>query len=137
MRSVQHKINVFIRAHQAEPGPPLGTILGNLGLNATKFCNEFNSFTGDLPEYFHLQVEISILDDKSFVIKAELPSIGAILSLLKQERTFKRGAKEITEAFIRRSDVVELAMLKLPQEPLERAVPIVCGTALAAGLKID
>jgi ribosomal protein L11 len=136
MTSVQHKINVFIRSQQAEPGPPLGTVLGNLGLNATKFCKEFNEFTEELPAYFYLQVEISILDDKSFAIKAALPSIGFILSLLKQERILKRGPKETIEYFVHSSDIVELAMLKLPQEPLERAVPIICGTALAADLKV-
>lgn len=137
MSITQSKIHIFIRSQQAEAGPPLGTVLGNLGLNATKFCKDFNDFTKELPAYFYLQVEISILEDKSFVIKAKLPSIGFILSLLKQERVVKKGTKETIEYFVRRSDVVELAMLKLPQEQLERAVPIVCGTILAADLKIE
>lgn len=137
MKLPQDKINIFIRSQLAEAGPPLGTVLGNLGLNATKFCKDFNEFTLELPTYFYLQVEISVLEDKSFAIKASLPSIGFILSLLKQEKTIKKGTKEIVEAFVTRSDIVELAMLKLPREPLERAVPIVCGTVLAAGLKIE
>jgi len=137
MQAVQSKIHIFIRSQQAEAGPPLGTVLGNLGLNATKFCKEFNDFTKELPQYFYLQVEISVLEDKSFAIKAKLPSIGFILSLLKQERVIKKGVKESIEYFVRRSDVVELAMLKLPMESLERAVPIICGTVLAADLKIE
>lgn len=130
------KITIFLRSQLAEAGPPLGTVLGNLGLNATKFCKEFNEFTKELPTYFYLQVEISILDDKSFAIKAHLPSIGFILSLLRQERSVKKAGKLYMDYVVPLKGIVELALLKLPQARLEVAVPIVIGTVLAANLKI-
>ena len=41
------KVSIYLRAQMAESGPPLGTVLGNLGVNTVKFCKEFNDFTKD------------------------------------------------------------------------------------------
>lgn len=132
-----HKISIFIRSQQAEAGPPLGTVLGNMGLNATKFCKEFNDYTKELPIYFYLQVEVSILEDKSFGIKARLPNIGFILGMLKREKLLKKGGKELIVQVIPLKDLIEVTLFKLPGRPLRESLPMVIGTALAAGLKIE
>lgn len=133
---VLYKIEIFLRSQLAESGPPLGTILGNLGLNATKFCKEFNDFTKDLPTYFFVRAVISVLEDKSFSIKVKLPNIGFIISLLKFERSFVNGGKTIRENCITAENVVALAKFKFPAMPLEKSIPIVCGSILSSGLKI-
>jgi ribosomal protein L11 len=133
---VLYKIEVFLRSQLAEPGPPLGTVLGNLGLNATKFCKEFNDFTKELPTYFMLRTVISVLEDKSFSIQVFLPSIGFIISLLKFERSFLRHGKPVSVSCITAKNVVSLAKFKFPQLPLETSVPMVCGSVMSAGLKI-
>ena len=46
---VTHVKKCFLTSHAAEPVPPLGTILGNLGVNTVKFCEEFNIFSKNLP----------------------------------------------------------------------------------------
>lgn len=127
---------IFIRSQQAEATPPLGTVLGNLGLNAIKFCKEFNEFTQELPSYFYLRVFISIFEDKSFSIRVAAPTIGFILSLARYDKTSKLHGKDITEHCVSLKTIVEIARFKLPQEDITKAVPIVLGTALAAGLKV-
>jgi large subunit ribosomal protein L11 len=127
---------IFIRSQQAEATPPLGTVLGNLGLNAIKFCKEFNDFTQELPSYFYLRVFITIFEDKSFSLKVAAPTIGFILSLAKYDKTSKIHGKDIIEHCISLKTIVETARFKLPQEDLPKAVPIVLGTALSAGLKV-
>lgn len=131
------KISIFIRSQQAEAGPPLGTVLGNMGLNATKFCKEFNEYTKELPVYFYLQVEVSILEDKSFGIKVKLPNIGFILGLLKREKSVKREGKEVIIQVVTLKDVLQLTLFKLPGLPLRETLPMVMGTLLAAGLKLE
>lgn len=49
MNEVKQVITIMIRAKSAESGPPLGTVLGNIGVNAIKFAKEFNDFTENLP----------------------------------------------------------------------------------------
>jgi len=44
----------YLMSHNAEPIPPLGTILGNLGVNTMKFCEEFNFFTKKFTKLFSI-----------------------------------------------------------------------------------
>lgn len=133
---VLYRIEVFLRSQLAEAGPPLGTILGNIGLNASKFCKEFNDFTKELPTYFFVRTVITVLQDKSFIIHVKLPNTGFIISLLKVERSYVLNGKTFIESCVREKDVVQLAKFKFPRLPLELSVPTICGSLLAAGLKI-
>jgi ribosomal protein L11 len=71
MLEIKHIIFLFIRAQGAESGPPLGTVLGNVGINAIKFCQSFNDFTKELPSYFVLKVKILIMEDRSYAFSVE------------------------------------------------------------------
>jgi len=83
-------LTIYIRAGQAESGPPLGTVLGNIGVQTAKFCKEFNDFTKELPSYFLLKVRIIISENKSFSFTVKEPSVGYIISLLKKEEKIKK-----------------------------------------------
>src|SRR5450432_4062866 len=125
---ILHTVTIFLRAKMAESGPPLGTILGNLGINTIKFCNEFNDFTKDLPSYFLLKVKILILEDKSVSFTVNLPSIGKLIGLLKFDRTVEQYGKAIIQSCILTKHVVQLAKLKFPHLDLQVAMSIVCGS---------
>lgn len=73
MLEVKTIVFLFIRSQSAESGPPLGTVLGNIGVNAIKFCKEFNDYTKDLPTYFILKVKISVLEDRTYNFSVGLP----------------------------------------------------------------
>src|ERR1700722_14044120 len=126
--TVLHTVTIFLRAQMAESGPPLGTILGNLGINTIKFCKEFNDFTSDLPSYFLLKVKILILEDKSINFTVKLPSIGNLIGLLKFDRKVEQSGKEIIESCILMKHVVQLAKLKFPHLDLKFSMSIVCGS---------
>jgi len=95
-------LTIYIKAGQAETGPPLGTVLGNIGVQTVKFCKEFNDFTKELPSYFLLKVKIVINENKSYTFTIEEPPLGFIISLLKKEEKIKkkefRGGKVICES---------------------------------------
>lgn len=63
---ITHIKKCFLMSNKAEAVPPLGTILGNIGVNTIKFCEEFNTFTKDLPNYILVKVIIHILYNRSF-----------------------------------------------------------------------
>lgn len=42
-KSKKKNLIIYIYAQTAESGPPLGTILGNLGINTVKFCKDLMS----------------------------------------------------------------------------------------------
>ena len=131
------KIIIYIRANSAEAGPPLGTTLGNIGVNALKFCKEFNEFTQELPTYFLLKVEINIIENKSYSFIISLPSIGYFISLLKKEEVFKDINGYIyTILYIDSDDIFKLAKFILPKYPLQLAMKIVSGTLLSGNIYI-
>lgn len=87
--NIKHKKNIYIKSQGADPSPPLGTVLGNIGVNTVNFCNAFNSYTNKLPYYFLLKVNINIFDNRNFFFTTKLPTFGFILNLLKFERIIK------------------------------------------------
>ena len=81
--------NLYIISQSADPSPPLGTILGNLGVNTVSFCTAFNLYTKTIPTYFLLKVKISIYENRSTSFIIDAPSTGNLLSLLKFEKLLK------------------------------------------------
>lgn len=128
---------LYIKAGQAESGPPLGTILGNIGVQTVKFCKEFNEFTKDLPTYFLLRVKIVVAENKNFTFSVEMPSIGFIIYLLKKEEKIKK--KDGTDSFfyfIFFEDLVKLAKFKFPDYSLERSIKIIKGSLYSSNIHI-
>ena len=131
------KLTIYIRANSAKSGPPLGTTLGNIGVNTIKFVKEFNDFTNDLPNYFLLRTQITIVENKSFTFNVSLPSIGYIISLLKQEEIIKqKNGSMLHIHYILLEDIIKLAKLKLPDYPLDKALKIIKGSLLSSNIVI-
>jgi len=128
---------LYIKAGQAESGPPLGTILGNIGVQTIKFCKEFNDFTKELPSYFVLKVRIFILVNKNFSFTVEMPSIGYIISLLKKEEKIKKkNGEDSLLYYIQFEDLVKLAKFKFPNLNLNRSISIIKGSLYSSNIQI-
>jgi ribosomal protein L11 len=131
------KLTLYIRANSAKSGPPLGTTLGNIGVNTMKFVKEFNEFTKDLPNYFLLKTTIVIIENKSFTFNVSLPSIGFMISMLKKEEIIKdaNGTSKLI-LYILIEDFIKLAVFKFPFYPLQKSLKIIKGSLLSANIII-
>ncbi len=125
-------IELYIRAKSAETGPPLGTVLGNLGINAVKFCKEFNEFTKELPSYFLLKVKILIFEDRSYSFSILSPTTGFILMFvkLKINMDFTLKIKKGVKNTISLKNVVQLAKFKFPNLALHESIPVIIGSVI-------
>lgn len=131
------KLILYIRSNSAESGPPLGTTLGNIGVNTLKFCKEFNELTKDLPSYFLLKVTILVSENKSYTFSIELPSIGFLLYLLKHEDSFKDSNGTLHfYYYIYLEDLLKLAKFKFPSFDLEKSTRIIKGSLLSSNISI-
>lgn len=120
---------IFIQSQSADPSPPLGTVLGNLGVNTVLFCTNFNLFTKNIPSYFRLRVNIFIYENRSTSFLVNLPSTGFILGLLKFEKTvkvkvFDRQHEKIISC-VKLVEVLKLARLKFPELELRQSFNII------------
>lgn len=134
---LKFKIITYIRANTAESGPPLGTTLGNIGINAIKFCKEFNEYTQDLPNYFLLKVQINIFENKSYTFLIFLPSIGYFISILKKEEIIKDlHGFMYSNWYLTSSDFFKLVKFILPSYNLQQSIKIVSGSLVSANINL-
>lgn len=89
-QEIKTTLTIYILSQKAENSPPLGTILGNLGVNAAKFCAEFNEFTKELPEYITTSVKIIIFENKTFSFQINTPPLSSVINLVKFDKKIMR-----------------------------------------------
>lgn len=137
-KEVVKKIKLQIAAGKATPAPPVGTVLGPVGINLQDFCTKYNDATrekmGDI-----LPVEISIYDDRSFDFVIKTPP--AAFLLMKAANVKKGSSKGSSESVgsITRAQLKEIAETKLPDlnaYTVDEAMKIVEGTARNMGIKV-
>lgn len=137
---ITHIKKCFLMSNKAEAVPPLGTILGNIGVNTIKFCEEFNIFTKDLPNYFLVKVIIHIFDNRSFKFWVKSPPTGFILNLLKFEKKIKIHMHDRTNekviVCIYLKDLVQLSLFKFPGKDLTKSIPVILGSVKSMDLVV-
>lgn len=121
-------IDLFLHSNSVEAGPPLSTILGNLGLNTTKFCKEFNDFTNMLPVYFLLKVRIYVFENRTYSFVVDICSTSFLLKLLSFEYTIKifqlNKLRDVTLNCLNLEDLLKLSKFKFANFPISNSLPI-------------
>jgi len=137
-KEVVKKIKLDIEAGKANPAPPVGTVLGPVGINLQEFCTKYNEATRDKMGD-RIPVEITVYDDRTFDFIIKTPPTGFLLKkYAKINKGSAKGKNEvvgsITEAQLR-----EISKTKLPDlnaYDVEAAMKIVAGTAKNMGIEI-
>ena len=133
------KIKLQIPAGKATPAPPVGTVLGPVGINLGDFCSKYNDATRDKMGDI-LPVEISVYSDKSFDFVVKTPPTPFLLKkYAKVSKGSKTGARD-TVGTITRAQLKEIAEIKLPDlnaYDIEGAMKIVAGTARNMGIGVE
>lgn len=128
-KDIKYIKKCYLMSQKAEAVPPLGTILGNIGVNTMKFCDEFNLYTKELPNYFSLKVTILIFENKTFKFFIEKPSTSFLMNLLKFEKKIKIIVKnrlnEKSFNCIKLQDLIQIAIFKYPNLDIAKTLPII------------
>ncbi len=138
-KEINKKIKLQIPAGKATPAPPVGTVLGPVGINLQEFCTKYNDATKDRMGDI-LPVEITVYDDRSFdfVIKTP-PTPFLIKKMAGVNKGSAKGSSEIIGK-LTKQQIEEIAKIKMPDlncYNLEEAVKIVSGTAKNMGIEIN
>jgi large subunit ribosomal protein L11 len=137
-KKVAAMVKLQLSAGVATPSPPVGPALGQHGVNIMEFCKAFNERTKS-QEGTIIPVLITIYSDRTFTFITKTPPVSF---LLKKAVKLAKGAnnpKKETVGKITKSQVQEIAQLKMPDlnaKDLPGAMRIVEGSARSMGLEV-
>jgi large subunit ribosomal protein L11 len=127
-----------LRAGQATPAPPVGTALGQHGVNIMEFCKAYNEATQHMAGQV-VPVELTIYEDRSFSFITKQPPAA---ELLKQAARVEKGSGEPNRdkvARISRDQVRQIAETKMKDlnaRDVDAAMRIIEGTARSMGIEV-
>ncbi|MES0329723.1 MAG: 50S ribosomal protein L11, partial [Dehalococcoidales bacterium] len=87
-KKVKAILKIQLEAGKANPAPPVGTVLGQQGVNIMAFCKEYNERTSKNAGSI-IPVEITIFQDRSFKFITKTPPTT---DLLKKALGIEKGA---------------------------------------------
>jgi len=131
-------VKLQIRAGQATPAPPVGTALGQHGVNIMEFCRQYNEATQQWAGQV-IPVELTIYEDRSFSFVLKQPPAA---ELIKQAAGLEKGSAEPNRqkvARLTREQIRRIAERKMPDlnaRDLEAAMRIIEGTARSMGVEV-
>src|ERR1043166_2594143 len=79
-RKVSAVVKLKIRAGQATPAPPVGTALGQHGVNIMEFCRQYNEATQQYMGQV-IPVELTIYEDRTFSFITKQPPASELIKL--------------------------------------------------------
>jgi large subunit ribosomal protein L11 len=137
-KKVMTLIKLQVLAGKANPYPPIGTSLGQHGVNIMDFCKAFNARTAQ-DEGMIIPVVITVFQDRSFTFITTTPPAAV---LLKKAAKIAKGAgdpKRDRVGKVTRKQVEEIAnqkMVDLNANDLDAACKIIEGTARSMGIEV-
>lgn len=137
-KAIKTIIKLQLPAGKATPAPPVGTALGQHGVNIGEFVSKFNAATAQMGNDI-VPAEITIFQDRTFEFKLKTPPAS---DLLKKAAKVEKGAgnplKEkvgkITNAQLR--EIAERKMEDLNANDVDAAMKIIAGTAKNMGIEV-
>ena len=131
-------VKLQIKAGQATPAPPVGTALGQHGVNIMEFCRQYNETTQAQMGQV-IPVELAIYEDRTFSFITKQPPAA---ELLKSAAALEKGSGEpnrnkvgqVTREQVRQIAQRKMADLNATDE--EAAMRIIEGTARSMGIEV-
>src|SRR2546421_2006876 len=132
-------VKLQIRAGQATPAPPVGTALGQHGVNIMDFCRQYNEQTQQYAGQV-IPAELTIYEDRTFTFITKQPPAA---ELLKQAAAVEKGSGEpnrtkvgrVTKEQVRQS--AERKMVERNATDIDAAMKVIEGTARSMGIEVS
>ena len=137
---VSASLKIKIRGGQANAGPPVGSTLGQYGVNMMDFVNPFNEQTKDRMGQ-NLTVHIKIYEDRTMDWRiVGTPTDELILAALKEDKGSGEPNKAKLEKKLSQTQLTEIAQAKaadMNTKDVEAVRKMVAGTARSMGVEIE
>ena len=132
-------VKLQIKAGAATPAPPVGTALGQHGVNIMDFCRQYNEATQQFAGQV-IPVELTIYEDRSFSFVTKQPPAA---ELIKPAAGIEKGSDipnrnkvgRLSQDQVRK--IAEQKMDDLNANDVEHGMRIIAGTARSMGVEVD
>ncbi len=137
-KEIKGKVKLQILGGGATPAPPVGSSLGQQGVNIMDFCKQFNAKTAGRKGET-VPVEITIYKDRSFTFILKTPPAS---ELIKKKINVKKGSSNPNTnkiGSISWADIEEIAKVKMPDlnaNDVEQAKKVIAGSARSMGVDV-
>jgi large subunit ribosomal protein L11 len=138
-KKVMALVKLQIKAGAATPAPPVGTALGQHGVNIMEFCRQYNEATQPFAGQV-IPVEMTIYEDRSFSFITKQPPAA---ELIKQAAGIEKGSDVPNRTKVARlsqdalRQIAERKMADLNANDVEAAMKIIAGTARSMGVEVS
>jgi large subunit ribosomal protein L11 len=138
-KKVMAMVTLQIKAGAATPAPPVGTALGQHGVNIMDFCKQYNDATAQMGGQV-IPAVLTIYEDRTFSFILKQPPMA---ELIKQAAGIEKGSDRPNRdkvAMLSSSQVRDIAQKKMPDlnaNDVEAAMLIVAGTARSMGVEVE
>ncbi|MFC1841626.1 50S ribosomal protein L11 [Candidatus Dependentiae bacterium] len=137
-KEIKAKIKLQIPGGGATPAPPVGSSLGQQGVNIMDFCKQFNAQTAKRKGET-VPVEITVYADRSFTFIVKTPPAS---ELIKKKINISKGSSNPKDSKVGRiswKDIEEIAKIKMADlnaHDIEQAKKIIAGSARSMGVDV-
>ena len=139
-KTVKANLKMKIRAGQASAAPPVGSTLGQYGVNMMDFIQPFNDATKEMQGGM-VTAHITIFDDRSMEFRVVgVPTDDLIRAKLGIQKGSGRPNTEKLDKKLSQKDLTEIAEAKaadMNAEDIESIKKMVAGTARSMGIEIQ
>lgn len=138
-KAIKANLKLKIPAGKASAGPPVGSTLGQYGVNMMDFVTPFNDQTRDLKGI--VTAHITIYDDRSMSFRVvSQPTDDLIRAALGIQKgsgkpNSEKIAKKLTDADL--TKIAEQKAVDMNAEDIETVKKMVAGTARSMGVEIE
>ena len=138
-KPIKAKIKFRVPAGKATPAPPVGSSLGQHGVNMMEFINAFNEQTKGMGDMV-VSVKITVYEDRTISFTVQTPPAAV---LIRQAMGIDKGSgvpNKTKVGTLTKTQVAEIAsqkMVDLNANDKQSAFKIIAGTARSMGVEVE
>jgi large subunit ribosomal protein L11 len=139
-KAIRANLKMKLKGGQASAGPPVGSSLGQYGVNMMDFVTPFNEQTKDQMGK-SLTVHITVYDDRSMAWRVVgTPTDELILAALKVDKgsgepNKTKVSKKLTDAQL--TEIAESKAADMNTDDVAAVKKMVAGTARSMGVEVE
>jgi large subunit ribosomal protein L11 len=139
-KQVKANLKMKIPAGRASAAPPVGSTLGQYGVNMMDFINPFNDATKDMQGQT-VTAHITVYDDRTMSFRVvSAPTDDLIRAALKIDKgsgrpNSEKVSKKLTD--VQLTEIAEKKAVDMNTDDIPAVKKMVAGTARSMGVEID